>query len=572
MSFRIRRIGALLMLAAGMLVRGEDFGPVSIELIPPMHQISLPGFYRVHDFRLHNKSMNPVRIDLRLHVEGWGHHAVQVLVERTVLVPSGAQTQTSLFYPVPTYFLGSVRLDVFINGKKVKHWFNLNSGHRDEGILISPSLPYLDYQALKLLSSYFIPTSITLSQWGRHLRDYIGFKRIYLSSEDRPPPEVMNAIMQWVRLGGNLVYCIPPDREWPEGIPAAEAGGHVKAVDWGRIIYCRPILAEHQEKVNEFIRSTKERNRSSNESVPDTGPGVKFLKLHMVEGVSYKAVELIPGMTKIPYRLIFGVMLVFALLIGPVNFWILRRRKKEPWILVTTPVISVVFCILVIVFITFEEGWYSRGRALAVTLLDQPEQRAVTRAWGAIYAPIVPRGGLKFPMDDCVAFEENGSGIVLNLTSSQHFSSGLVRPRITFGYTVSRVETRHERLQVRSLEDGQLRLVNGLGGTLRELAVVGPDGRIFQARQPVEAGASVLIPFSGKRSWVKTAAPPGEIRRPEPGNTNVLDSAVKLPAGYYMAMAEAPLFFTPGTIPDEFKVEQYIIGRYEISGEDKNGN
>jgi hypothetical protein len=569
----IKRLVLLAAFAAGFLAYGEDFGPVSIEVLPAMHQKQDSGFYHIYDFRIHNKSTAPVGINLELIAQGWGLRGFEQVVERKVLVPPGTVVQSSLFFPAWFYHLNVLRLRVFINGREVKHSLALKAGYDYYRILVSPSIPYKEYRVLKLMESVN-PTTITTLQWGRHLRDYIGLGRIYLTPEDRLTPETAEAIMQWVRLGGILMYCVLPDTAWPEDVPGAETGLHEKTVDWGRIVYCRPIAAEHRETVEKFILAHQGTpvNQIEDQSIPDTGPGAQFMrnnKLNISLGGPENSVDLLPNTASVPYRLIFGVMLVFSILIGPVSFWILKRKRKEPWILVTTPLISLVFCILVIVFITFNEGWHSRGRTVAITLLDQAEHRAVTKVWGAIYAP-VPRGNVVFPIDDCVAFSENCGSYRLNLDSGQRFSSGLVRPRMTAGYTVNRVEDRHERLQVRGLENGQLRVVNGLGGALKSLSIVGPGGRIFQAAEPIAAGASVLIPFSGKISKFRNADALTSWTYHSDNSVNVYSTT--LAPGYYMAQAEAPLFFTPGLIPEEFNVEQYIIGRYEMNGEASNGN
>lgn len=42
----------------------------------------------------------------------------------------------------------------------------------------------------------------------------------------------------------------------------------------------------------------------------------------------------------VPLQLLFYVMLVFVIVIGPVNFLVLRKFRKEPLILLTTPAVS----------------------------------------------------------------------------------------------------------------------------------------------------------------------------------------------------------------------------------------
>lgn len=90
----------------------------------------------------------------------------------------------------------------------------------------------------------------------------------------------------------------------------------------------------------------------------------------------------------VPLQLLFYVMLVFVIVIGPVNFLVLRKFRKEPLILLTSPAVSLLFCLLVVGFITLNEGWYSRAKAFGVTLLDQEGRQAATLARLGVYAPM----------------------------------------------------------------------------------------------------------------------------------------------------------------------------------------
>lgn len=579
MIFLKRLMTAWLALAA-LAVAAEDFGPVSIEVVPPMNSSFSPQGYQVHELRMRNRGMKPVQIHFLLRLRG----AQSFRVERTVLLAASATAHTFLFHPNSAPYLNSEPLEVYIDGRRAKQTLHLNYRYGHSDSLLSPSLPVQDYRKLRFIVHNAEATSVTISQWGRHLRDYIGSSKIYLSSEDRLPPEVEEPIMQWVRLGGNLLICVPPEAPWPANVPQpdSESGIFEKNLGWGRIIYCRPITAADKKKADEFLETNKAAvpswrySNSEDKSLPDLGPASNFLRTSQAmgkNGPTLDSISLMPNMMNVPLQLLFCVMLFFAILIGPVNFWVLKRHKKEPWILVTTPIISLLFCGVVILFITFKEGWYSRGRAVALTLLDQTKQQAVTKGWMAVYAPIAPRSGFDFPMEACLSFSNNGD-FTLNLNSSQHFDSGLIQPRIPLGYAVNQVTTRHERLQMQGIENGWMRLVNGLGGTLTALAVVGADGRIYHAEQPVAAGASVALSLSTAISEAKQfrTEPLLYVLRGLPGKLNIKILAERLPPGYYAAAADSMLFFAPGLIPEEFQMEQYIIGKYDTIGEEKHGN
>ena len=114
--------------------------------------------------------------------------------------------------------------------------------------------------------------------------------------------------------------------------------------------------------------------------------------------------------------------------------------------------------------------------------------------------------------------------------------------------------------------------MNGLGVKLSGLGVVDDEGRLFVTDEPVEPGARVELKLTSFRTgrsemnWAEllnrfeSSAAPEEnfIRR------NVREFA----RGYYVALTEEPLFYTPGFEPDQFTANHLVFGRYSFSGEE----
>ena len=78
----------------------------------------------------------------------------------------------------------------------------------------------------------------------------------------------------------------------------------------------------------------------------------------------------------IPVRGLYFLMLLFALVIGPVNLIVLSRKNRRIWLLWTTPVISLVTCLAVFAYATFAEGWKRQIRTEGLTILDESARRA----------------------------------------------------------------------------------------------------------------------------------------------------------------------------------------------------
>jgi hypothetical protein len=100
-----------------------------------------------------------------------------------------------------------------------------------------------------------------------------------------------------------------------------------------------------------------------------------------------------------PVRPLFGLMLLFAVAIGPVNLYLLARTKRRIWMLWTVPAIALATCAAVFGTMLCLEGWHARIRTEGLTLLDESTGRASTIGWTAFYTPITPRGGLHFSPD-----------------------------------------------------------------------------------------------------------------------------------------------------------------------------
>jgi hypothetical protein len=88
---------------------------------------------------------------------------------------------------------------------------------------------------------------------------------------------------------------------------------------------------------------------------------------------------------RIPVRGMFIVMLLFTILIGPLNIRILTRKKRRIWLLWTVPAISLAACLTLAGYMFLSEGWTGHVRAEGLTILDENNQRAHSVGWLGIY-------------------------------------------------------------------------------------------------------------------------------------------------------------------------------------------
>ena len=574
--------------------------PVHFESVPGMLSCRTPDSCSSGTFRVENRGSRKAEVWMSLRVESWNRETLSV--ERSFLLPPHTVRKVTLFYPLPRSY-GNQKLSIAVDGKRVESpSLIFPSAVWGKIALTSPALPLEDYRKLGLLGGNphpVVPT-VSLAQWGTELRDYSACGMIFLSSRDRLSAGAENAIRNWMMLGGVLVRYVAPSDPWPEGVPEPENSCLVQSCGWGKEIICRPIPPEKELDAARAIRALEKREegkgkRKRKPSFSPTeekrvkeafSPSHAFIKsLLAVKPVSPRELAsnhyenlLMPEVENVPLPVLLWVMLAFVILIGPVNYFVLRRRNREPWILVTTPALSLAFCLLVILYITFHEGWHSRGKSFGVTFLDQERGVAATKAWNVLYAPIRPKDGLRFSAGDCLAFPRGMGECTLNLNEGQRYSPSLVQPRVPLIYAVSRAEPRKERLRVIRNADGTLSVVNGLSGNLSALALVDGDGRIHIAGASVMAGARAELKQAGRadktgelRFTPAREFPKAAFSDPDGGVSALKTLARTLPRGHYAALSDTPLFYTPGVIPDAFTCRQLILGKYN-SGEENHAD
>lgn len=251
----------------------------------------------------------------------------------------------------------------------------------------------------------------------------------------------------------------------------------------------------------------------------------------------------IAGVDGVPARAYLGILLLFAVVIGPLNYLVLRRRRRQVLVVLTAPLISAAFIALLAVYAAVGQGFRVLGRAVTLTMIDQATTQAVTRATVSLYSPgLTPSGGLRFDRDSAVwAVGHDGSGMRdhmdLDLTDAQHFSSGVLQARSPTNFDQVTVRAARERLTF-SAVDGGLTVTNGLGAPV--LALFYRDGATVHAlagplapggRQPMRASA-----FDAPRELPTGVAVPAKF-------VHVLQQQ---PAGSYLAVLEHSPFWEPG--------------------------
>ena len=221
---------------------------------------------------------------------------------------------------------------------------------------------------------------------------------------------------------------------------------------------------------------------------------------------------LIPGVGAAPVFMFLLLISLFAIAIGPVNLWILSRRRQLYLVLLTVPVMSLLTCICLFVYAFLADGLSTRARLRSVTYVDTAAARSVTLSRIMLYAGLSPSGGLSFS-DRTAVFpvwpEESGAGRrTIDWTNTQLLESGWLPSRTFTQFAATAVEPQRGRLEVRPSTNG-LSVNNGFTVGLQHLFVSDDSGRIFYGDNLAAGAMGTLSPLATtntadfRKEWIK---------------------------------------------------------------------
>lgn len=206
---------------------------------------------------------------------------------------------------------------------------------------------------------------------------------------------------------------------------------------------------------------------------------------------------MIPGVGAAPVFMFLSLITLFSVVIGPVNLWILSRRKQLYLVLVTVPLMSLLTCLCLFVYAFLADGLSTRARLRSITVVDSGAARAVTLSRIMLYAGLSPSGGLEFSDQTAVlpVWSEAGSSgdRAVDWTNTQSLRSGWLPSRTFTQMVTATVEPQRGRLEVRA-QGEQLAVNNGFAVGLTHLFVTNDVGHVFYGDALSAGAAGTLSP------------------------------------------------------------------------------
>jgi hypothetical protein len=491
-----------------------------------------------------------------------------VVLRRTVNVAASSTLQVSLFRPQS--YPGGVDLAVIIDGEQQKEavpaevartgaW--VRRANNKLTLLISQRVSRSKLmfetaveEGLKgsgEIDVAYLPYDVPLNEWSANWLGYTQFDGIVLTSDDlrEMPSGVHSALWSYLECGGSLLVIGPWEtpQQWKGRqhsiISASKGENDLQSyyIGFGTLIQTgdvdpKQIDASQWTEIKGHWEGSRPR-----ESL--------YAPLAEINR-EFPVIDRIG----VPVRGFFILMIVFVIVIGPLNLIWLSRRRKKIWLLWTVPAISLLTTLAVSSFALFSEGLGATARTEAMTILDEVSHRATSIGWTGFYSPVTPGEGLHFSystelipiMYGNFAYGD-GPIRTIDWTHDQHLASEWITARVPVYFAFRKSEARRERLTIREGENGSISLVNGLGADIRQLWWADKTGELYTATNIPAGAESRLTPINLKASGAADRLRDVYIDNwLEMFNGMEVNPREALAAGCYLAVLDASPFVEEG--------------------------
>lgn len=490
-----RAVFALALVLTAIPAAAQQYGPITIEA---RRGLRAGGLYAYHEFRFDvaNSSAVPHVVDIEI-----ADDELDTVVSRRVAVAPRSATIVAI--PAFCTNIGTSEGSVTIDGARQKDPLGVHTVSFDtrgpRTILFGRNVDAKLMTALGPAPDETDPlrADIPAHEWSSNWMAYDGFEGMVLMPADwaelaRP---VREAILQWVAAGGSLLLLGGaeglPQLRWEPADYAPLAVGHH---GFGSVLFF-PADGQLGAPILQKIRMTWRES----EAIQYWGTAGTVMPL--------------PDSRETPVGMLFSVLIVFAIVGGPVNLIVLAKKNKRLWVFWTMPVLGLVTAAILVGALFVREGWLRVQKTISLTMLDERSGQASTLGWIGFYSTLPRDIDVRFDAATEVRPLEGFRSAYTDWTDGQRFVSGWVRSRVPARFAVRRSERRRERLPVRR-QGEHLVALNGLGTQIQRLWVADETGAIYTARN-VAAGREAVLTRSGQRVEAKTDL--AETHGPPPG-------------------------------------------------------
>jgi len=414
-------------------------------------------------------------LQVRLHSQLWASNDVRL--QRSLVL--GPQERGRFFLPLPNTAQSNYELRVVVDTTKYDGVFLLTPNRGLTGLLVSDR-PQTTPAALALLQAaaarapfeardkhQVVPCSTidVPADW----RSFTGFDLVLVDGRSRVDAQVQQALRRYAFAGGRVFVAAP------RSLPAGDLRERLEQYDEARVVahglgflVAVPSLEPGVSDVRDMF-----------DAMPSPREGLWPLPEPLC------ATQVVPGLDQAPVLVFLFVILLFAVLAGPVNFFLLRRWRRPMLALVTVPALGLGTTLLMFVYAFAHDGFGVRGVVRTWTLLDQRDHQAVTIGARTLFTGLAP-DSLQLDADTLIvapaAFSRPGNSRSPDRwqfdADTNLLDGGVLPSRTTSVLVEARQGVARERLRARVRPDGALELLTD-GGVVPVGVVLlrDPDGQ-----------------------------------------------------------------------------------------------
>jgi hypothetical protein len=214
---------------------------------------------------------------------------------------------------------------------------------------------------------------------------------------------------------------------------------------------------------------------------------------------------MLPGVGLAPVTEFCILITLFVLVIGPVNYILLKRLQRLHLLVITVPAAALLLTAALFAYALVADGLGTKVRVMSFAHIDQRSGEAVCWSRLSYYAGLAPGRGLEMPSDVAlypIVPDWFGGGGNAELRINRDLVWDEPQMRLTRGWLRSRTPTQYLAVRARKsparleigLGEDRMQVKNELGAPIHFLAVAGPSARFFPGETIAEGAAVELSP------------------------------------------------------------------------------
>ena len=266
-------------------------------------------------------------------------------------------------------------------------------------------------------------------------------------------------------------------------------------------------------------------------------------------------------------------LVIFGILVGPVNLFVLAPPGKRHKLFITTPLLSIGASLLMVMIILFQDGMGGIGARLVLVNLVPEETAAYVIQEQACRTGVLLGGNfelkqpaliepLALPDTPWVKLKKDMNSQAVQLTQAGSQRSGnFFQSRAEQGQSLRAVVPTRARLELKSglAADAAPEIISALGFTVDSLFYIDAKGSVWKSKQSLATGQQVQLVTSGTAELRKACS---DVAQLSEGQTKLRIEALgngTLARGSFMGLAKVAPAFTLETLPSIRWNEDHVM-------------